>query len=447
MTSKGIPTRPSAKRLNKLPVIIVSVVTALIIAACFYVVTARQNKLKKTTQSNGMIDTVAINSNTPTPDFLGERYIQEIEEGQKRKQAKAGQGGGEINQVTDAALPDSGNSKMPKEALPEKTVSIQENKAKQFQPLYGRPAPPKSQKTDEQRFKEKIANQKRELAFKALTASTAVNITKTTSALTSSFQNQARSISPASQRQPVNRVINPSQKQDQELKNEFLDNAGEYKVSLINAYQEAKSAFELKQGHLIPMSLITKINSDLPGRIKAQVIENVYDTATGNHLIIPQGTMVNGIYDSRVVFGQKRVLVAWQRLIFPDGSSLNVGSMPGTDEEGTAGLEDLVDNHYFQVFGAAILMSIVNAGFTLATDTDDSSSDTESAQDAIAKSTATQMQQVFSTIIDKIMSIQPELIIRQGKEGHIILTKDVIGLRPYDPTDKPTYFLKTSQAY
>jgi type IV secretion system protein VirB10 len=153
--------------------------------------------------------------------------------------------------------------------------------------------------------------------------------------------------------------------------------------------------------------------------------------------------MVNGIYDSRVVFGQKRVLIAWQRLIFPDGSSLNVDSMPGTDQEGTSGLKDLVDNHYFQIFGSAILMSIINAGFTLATDTDVNATDKETAQDALAKSAAQQMQQTFSRLIEKIMAIQPELIIRQGKQGHIILTKDVIGLKPYNPANKPTYFLKT----
>ncbi len=238
-------------------------------------------------------------------------------------------------------------------------------------------------------------------------------------------------------------VLPTQEKPDQAQKKDFLTDANEDKVSLVNAYHVAKSPFELKQGHLIPMTLITKINSDLPGRIKAQVTENVYDTATGNHLLIPQGTMINGIYDSRVVFGQKRVLVAWQRLIFPDGSSLNVGSMPGTDQEGTAGVSDLVDNHYFQVFGSALLMSVINAGFSIATQTDETASDKETASDSLAKAAAQQMQQTFARIIDKIMSIQPELVIRSGKQGHIILTKDVIGLKPYNPAQKPTYFLKT----
>ena len=88
-------------------------------------------------------------------------------------------------------------------------------------------------------------------------------------------------------------------------------------------------------------------------------------------------------------------------------------------------------------------MSVVNAGFTVVSGTDTNATEKETAQDVLAKSAAQQMQQVFSKMIDKIMAIQPELIIRQGKQGHIILTKDVTGLKPYNPAQKPTYFLKT----
>ncbi|MDO5484034.1 MAG: TrbI/VirB10 family protein, partial [Desulfovibrionaceae bacterium] len=104
--------------------------------------------------------------------------------------------------------------------------------------------------------------------------------------------------------------------------------------------------YELKTGAVIPGVMVTGINSDLPGSIIAQVSQNVFDTATGQYLLIPRGARLYGIYDSRVVYGQKRVLVAWNRLIFPDGSAVTLGAMPGADMSGFAGYADKVDSHY-----------------------------------------------------------------------------------------------------
>ncbi|AFL55197.1 type IV secretory pathway VirB10-like protein [Sinorhizobium fredii] len=87
------------------------------------------------------------------------------------------------------------------------------------------------------------------------------------------------------------------------------------------------SVYELKRGSVIPATLITGLNSDLPGRITAQVSQNVYDSATGYRLLIPQGAKLFGRYDSKVSFGQERVLVVWTDLIFPNGSTLQIGGM------------------------------------------------------------------------------------------------------------------------
>jgi type IV secretion system protein VirB10 len=107
------------------------------------------------------------------------------------------------------------------------------------------------------------------------------------------------------------------------------------------------SAYELKRGSVIPATLITGINSDLPGRITAQVSQNVYDSATGHYLLIPQGAKLLGRYDSKVSFGQNRVLVIWTDIIFPNGATLRIGGMAGTDAEGYGGFNVQVDNHYF----------------------------------------------------------------------------------------------------
>ncbi|MBP0574207.1 TrbI/VirB10 family protein, partial [Mycobacterium tuberculosis] len=92
--------------------------------------------------------------------------------------------------------------------------------------------------------------------------------------------------------------------------------------------------------------LITGIRSDLPGQITAQVTENIYDSPTGRILLIPQGTRVIGQYDNGVGFGQRRILLVWNRLIFPNGRSVVLERQPGADTQGYAGLEDGVDYHW-----------------------------------------------------------------------------------------------------
>ncbi len=89
----------------------------------------------------------------------------------------------------------------------------------------------------------------------------------------------------------------------------------------------------------------------------AQVAQNVYDTPTGKHLFIPQGSRLVGSYSSDVAYGQARVLVAWQRIVFPDGKAMDIGAMPGADSAGYAGFNDQVNNHYVRLFGSAFLMS------------------------------------------------------------------------------------------
>lgn len=124
----------------------------------------------------------------------------------------------------------------------------------------------------------------------------------------------------------------------------------------------AVSPYELKAGSIIPAIMIGGLNSDLPGQIIGQVSENVYDSATGKHLLIPQGARLVGTYDNSVTNGQNRVLVAWNRIIFSDGASLNLDMMPASDQSGYAGFNDKVNNHYAKTFCSALLMSIFSAG-------------------------------------------------------------------------------------
>jgi type IV secretion system protein VirB10 len=176
------------------------------------------------------------------------------------------------------------------------------------------------------------------------------------------------------------------------------------------------SPFELKTGTVIPGVMIGGINSDLPGQIVAQVRENVWDTATGHHLLIPQGARLVGTYDNQVTRGQSRVLVAWTRIIYPDGSSVDLGTMPGADQGGYAGFSDKVNNHYVRVFGDALLMSLFSAGIQLSQPkSNDSMNGGYSSQQIIAASLGQQLGQAGMQITQRIWTFN-----QRSKSGRAI---------------------------
>lgn len=137
-----------------------------------------------------------------------------------------------------------------------------------------------------------------------------------------------------------------------------------------HSVEDPTSPYQVMAGTLIPASLITGINSDLPGTIIAQVSQPVYDTVSGRYLLIPQGSRLIGRYQSEVSFGQNRALVSWERIIFPDGSSIII-SAPGADVQGYAGLSDRTNHHWDRVFAAAGLATLLGIGAELSADDED----------------------------------------------------------------------------
>ncbi len=196
---------------------------------------------------------------------------------------------------------------------------------------------------------------------------------------------------------------------------------------LPNSVIAQRSPFELKRGSVIPATLVTGINSDLPGRITAQVSQNVYDSATGRRLLIPQGAKLFGRYDSQVTFGQDRVLVVWTDIIFPNGSTLQIGGMAGTDAAGYGGFHDQVDNHYLKTFGSAILVALIGAGTDMLLPQDNSSSGTtDSAADAARGSFAETFGEISQQTVSKNLEIQPTLEIRPGYRFNVLVDQDII---------------------
>ena len=184
------------------------------------------------------------------------------------------------------------------------------------------------------------------------------------------------------------------------------------------------SPYQVMAGTIIPASLVTGLNSDLPGQVIAQITENVYDTPTGEYLLLPQGTRLLGRYDSDIEDGQSRALVVWNRLIRPDGSSLVIESLPGVDLSGQAGLHDKVDRHTGSLFKAAILSSILSVASELSSDEEDA------IADAILTGGQDTINQAGQRFVTRALSQKPTLRVRPGWRLGVIVNRDLV-LSPY----------------
>ena len=212
----------------------------------------------------------------------------------------------------------------------------------------------------------------------------------------------------------------------QRQKEDFLNADIKELGYLANKVVDPFSPFELKRGSVIPATLISGLNSDLPGRIIAQVSQNVFDSATGSRLLVPQGAKLFGRYDSKISFGQERVLVVWTDIIFPDGATLQIGAMAGTDAEGYGGLTDKVDRHLARTFGSAALVAVIGAGIDMSMPGNMAFGTSENASDAARRSFAETFGRVAEQTIGKNLNVQPTVRIRPGYRLNVIVDQDIV---------------------
>ena len=211
----------------------------------------------------------------------------------------------------------------------------------------------------------------------------------------------------------------------QERKEEFLNAEIDEAIYNPHRLQAPVSPYQVMAGAVIPASLITGLNSDLPGQVIAQVTENVYDTATGQHLLIPQGSRLIGWYDSVIAYGQSRALMVWNRVIMPDGSSIIIENLPGVDLAGYAGVEGRVDNHTWRLFQAAILSSVLSVGAELGRDSND-----DEILQALRDGGQRTLNQAGQRIVNRQLNVQPTITVRPGWRLRVIVNKDLV-LQPY----------------
>ena len=221
----------------------------------------------------------------------------------------------------------------------------------------------------------------------------------------------------------------------QDRKSAFLSNArGESREKYIKSSRvRPLSKYEIKAGWDIPAVLEQSLNSDLPGEIRALVRENVYDTASGNYLLIPQGSRLLGRYDSRIAYAQDGVTVVWDRVVFPDGSSIDLEGMAGQDAQGRAGLRHDVDNHYRRLIGFAILTSGFSAAFQLSQSRRGGLLAYPSAGETAGSAVGAELSRLGADVTRRNLNVQPTIKVPVGYRFNVRVNRDLVFEEPYRP--------------
>ena len=221
---------------------------------------------------------------------------------------------------------------------------------------------------------------------------------------------------------------------DQEQKTAFGLQHSKQQTEYLNATRKpAEGQYEVKAGWLIPAILEQQLNSDLPGMIRALVRENVFDSATGRYILIPSGSTLIGVYNSHVGYGQSALQAVWQRIIFPDGSSLALGGFEGDDNAGAAGFRDQVNNHWGRILSGALLTSVFAAGIEVSQGTNSSVLQSQSVGQTVGQAVGQQVGQLGTEVTRRNLNIQPTVVVRPGYRFFVRVEKDILFSGPYGP--------------
>jgi type IV secretion system protein VirB10 len=219
----------------------------------------------------------------------------------------------------------------------------------------------------------------------------------------------------------------------QSKKEEFLakvrsSQANDYLKSTRNP---ALSPYEIKAGWEIPAVMEQALNSDLPGELKALVTSNVYDTATGQYLLIPQGSRLVGLYSSQIGYGQDGLQVIWHRVIFPDASSLDLSGMSGQDARGQAGFRSQVDRHYKRLIGFAVLTSLFAAASDLSTSRNRTLLSYPSRSEVFGSAVGREATELGAQVTRRNLNVQPTIKIPVGYKFNVRVNRDILFETPF----------------
>ncbi len=243
-----------------------------------------------------------------------------------------------------------------------------------------------------------------------------------------------QSASPLALAGPPEQRTDYERQNDQEQKAGFGQRHGKQESEYLgNVRKPPLGKFEIKAGWLIPAVLEQQLNSDLPGLIRALVRENVYDSATGRYILVPAGSTLVGIYNSHIGYGQNALQAVWQRVIFPDGSSLALGGFEGDDSTGAAGFRDQVDNHWRRILSGALLTSLFSAGIEVSQGTNSSVLQSQSVGQQVGQAVGQQVGELGTEVTRRNLNVQPTIVVRPGYRFFVRVEKDLLFNGPYSP--------------
>ncbi len=216
------------------------------------------------------------------------------------------------------------------------------------------------------------------------------------------------------------------EKEDLSAKEKFLQRTSTSQMQHVSVERPLSSAL-IQAGTLIPAVLLTGVNSDLPGELIAQVRFPVYNSLTAHQVLIPAGTKIIGRYDAQIAYGQERVLIVWNRLLFSNGQTINLQAMPGVDAQGQAGFHDQVDQHLQKLVTGVLLTSILSSGAQLAQPPQSNTLFTApTVGQTLAQNLGTSIANTGNSLLEKNLSVQPTLTISPGYLFNILVTKDLV---------------------
>lgn len=210
----------------------------------------------------------------------------------------------------------------------------------------------------------------------------------------------------------------------QDRKSAFIAGSGVAAPSVNSGRLTASAGrYTLAAGSTIAAALVTGLSSDLPGQVVAQVTEDVFDSVTGRTRLIPQGTRLIGEYDARVSYGQSRALVVWTRMILPDGRSIDLNRMIGTDPAGQSGFADRVDNHTGRLLVGGLLSVLFGVGANAATGGGGNNTDIAAA---IRESAGRTVEDAGDKIVERDLNVQPTITVRPGAKVRVLVSRDLL---------------------
>ena len=199
-------------------------------------------------------------------------------------------------------------------------------------------------------------------------------------------------------------------------------------VATMGGLSAPASPYTVQAGAILSGALVTGLRSDLPGSAIGQVTDDVYDSVTGRHLLIPKGSRLLGAYAADVGFGQSRLSVVWTRLILPNGRSVQLDDLRATDPQGFSGLEDRVDNRWGERLRTAALTTLLAVGATAGV-----SSGEDAVARALTQGVSGGVNAFGQGLVEKGLNVAPRLTVRPGFVFRVIVARDLV-LEPYGET-------------